>query len=59
MTHSDLESLYEALALGIDAAGPDHAQVYLAKVALALAETLNDTPAALAIIADCQANLTR
>ncbi|THD72856.1 DUF2783 domain-containing protein [Thalassobius vesicularis] len=58
MTHSDLETIYEALAQGIDTAG-EHAPVYLAKVALALAETLNDAPAALKIIADAQANLTR
>lgn len=59
MTPSDLETIYEALATGIDAAGPDHAQVYLAKIALALAERLDDVPATLAIVTECQADLTR
>lgn len=59
MTHPDLETLYEALAQGIDAAGAEHAQVYLAKVALSLAESLDDLPAALEIIQQCQANLSR
>lgn len=59
MTHSDLETLYEALAEGIDAVGPDQAPVYLAKIALALADALDDAPAALAILSECKDNLTR
>lgn len=57
MTHQDLETVYEALATGIDAVGPEQAQVYLAKIALALADALNDSPATLAIIAECQAHI--
>lgn len=59
MTPQELETVYEALARGIDAAGPDHAQVYLAKVALALAHDMNDTRAALSIIESCKDDLTR
>ena len=57
MTHQDLETVYEALATGIDAVGPEQAQVYLAKIALALADALNDPPATLAIITECQAHI--
>ncbi|MDF1803419.1 hypothetical protein [Thalassovita sp.] len=59
MTHQNLETVYEALALGIDAVGPEHAQLYLAKIALALAQALDDAPAALAVIEDCKADLSR
>jgi len=59
VTHQDLETLYEAMALGIDAVGPEHSQLYLAKIALALAEALDDVPAALDVIENCKADLSR
>lgn len=59
MTSEELETVYEALARGIDAAGPEYAQVYLAKIALALAHDLNDARAALAIIESCKNDLKR
>jgi hypothetical protein len=37
----DLERAYETLAVAVDQAGPDHEAVFLAKLALALAERLN------------------
>jgi hypothetical protein len=36
----DLERAYETLAVAIDQAGPEHEAVFLAKLALALAERL-------------------
>jgi hypothetical protein len=36
----DLERAYEALAVAIDQAGPQHEAVFLAKLALVLAERL-------------------
>lgn len=39
---ADLEDVYEALAAGIDAAGPEREAFYLAKVALLLAERIGD-----------------
>ena len=37
MTHSDLESVYEALAGQLDVVGEEKANLYLAKLALLLA----------------------
>jgi hypothetical protein len=36
----DLERAYETLAVAIDQAGPEHETVFLAKLALAMAERL-------------------
>ncbi|MDK3019150.1 hypothetical protein [Pseudodonghicola flavimaris] len=57
MTDADLERLYEAMAETLGTLPrTDHA-LYLAKLALALAETLDDTPQALAVIAECRQGL--
>lgn len=57
MTQDDLEQVYEALAQAIDRAGPEQAQVYLAKLALALAEELGDGARVQAVIAECETGL--
>jgi len=54
----DLETVYAALAEGIDAHGPDQSEMFLAKVALLLAEALNDEARALQAIADARRNMT-
>ena len=54
----DLEAVYAALAEGIDAHGPEHSEMFLAKAALLLAEALGDEDCALRAIADAQRNMT-
>ncbi|MCL4675798.1 MAG: hypothetical protein KJZ59_07205 [Pararhodobacter sp.] len=54
---ADIEPLYDSLARLVDAAGPEKAPLVLAKVALALGHALNDTPRAMAIVADCAEDL--
>ena len=54
----DLEAVYAALAEGIDAHGPEHSEMFLAKAALLLAEALGDEDRALRAIADAQCNMT-
>ena len=54
----DLEAVYAALAEGIDAHGPEHSEMVLAKAALLLAEALGDEDRALRAIADAQRNVT-
>ena len=54
----DLEAVYAALAEGIDAAGPEHREMFLAQAALLLAEALGDEDRALRAIADAQRNMT-
>ena len=54
----DLEAVYAALAEGIDAHGPEHSEMFLAKAALLLAEALGDEGRALRAIADAQRNMT-
>ena len=54
----DLEAVYAALAEGIDAHGPEHSEMFLAKAALLLAEALGDEDRALQAIADAQRNMT-
>ncbi len=39
---ADLEQVYDTLALAIDRAGPEHAERFLAKLALLLAHELGD-----------------
>ena len=56
--HVDLEAVYAALAAGIDAHGPEHSEMFLAKAALLLAEALGDEDRALRAIADAQRNMT-
>ena len=54
----DLEAIYAALAEGIDAHGPEHSEMFLAKAALLLAEALGDEGHALRAIVDAQRNMT-
>ena len=54
----DLEAVYAALAEGIDAHGPEHSEMFLAKAALLLAAALGDEDRALRAIADAQRNMT-
>ena len=54
----DLEAVYAALAEGIDAHGPEHSEMFLAKAALLLAEARGDKDRALRAIADAQRNMT-
>ena len=54
----DLEEVYAALAEGIDAHGPEHSEMFLAKAVLLLAEALGDEDRALRAIADAQRNMT-
>lgn len=54
-----MEQVYEAMAEGIEAVGEDQAAVYLAKLALALAERLNDPQAAVSLARQCQRGLGR
>ena len=54
----DLEEVYAALAEGIDAHGPEHSEMFLAKAVLLLAEALCDEDRALRAIADAQRNMT-
>ena len=42
MRFEDLEQVYEAMASGMDAAGPEREQVFLAKLCLLLAHRLGD-----------------
>ena len=54
----DLEAVYAALAEGIDAHGPEHSEMFLAKAALLMAEARGDEDRALRAIADAQRNMT-
>jgi len=47
----DLEALWEALARAVDQAGADRSELFLAKLALLLAEALGDRAAVEAAIA--------
>lgn len=42
MNQSDLERLYDVLAQAIDEAGPEKSELFLAKLALLLADALDD-----------------
>lgn len=57
MSPGDLETVHEAMARAIDEVGPERAGLYLAKLALALAETLGSAERALAIIEECREGL--
>lgn len=52
-----LEDVYDDLARGIDAVGREAAEIYLAKVCLALAHELGDAPRACRIAAQCRTDL--
>lgn len=44
MTTADLELAYDALAEGLDAAGPDKGELFLVKLALLLAHQAGNRP---------------
>ncbi|WP_300436313.1 hypothetical protein [uncultured Mameliella sp.] len=58
MTQAELERIYEAMAKAIDAVGPDQSEVFLARLALALAEDLDQPERALEVIGESKAALT-
>lgn len=53
-----MEDVYAALAEGIDRHGPEASEMFLAKVALLLAEDSGDAARALHLIADAQRNMS-
>ena len=57
MSDKTLEDVYAALAEGIDAAGRDKEAMFLAKVALLLAQELAHPGRALELIAAAQTNM--
>ena len=52
-----MEDVYAALAEGIDRHGPEASEMFLAKVALLLAEDSGDPDRALRLISDAQRNM--
>ena len=57
MPFADLEAVYERLAAAIDQAGDDKSALFLAKLALVLADELGEREAVLAAIEACLADL--
>jgi len=53
-----IEDVYTALAEGIDRHGPEASEMFLAKVALLLAEEIGDADRVLRVIDDAQRNMT-
>ncbi|WP_174148882.1 DUF2783 domain-containing protein [Leisingera sp. ANG59] len=58
MTDRDIEAVYEAIATQIDKVGPANAELYLAKLALLLANEIGDHRRALKCVTDASASLT-
>lgn len=54
MKQTDLESIYEVLANTLDAIVPEQREVYLAKLALALCDTLGARQPCLDAILECR-----
>ena len=54
---ANMEDVYAALAEGIDAVGPEKEAMFLAKVALLLAQELGDCDRALELISSAQGNM--
>ena len=52
-----IEDVYAALAEGIDRHGPEASEMFLAKVALLLAEDSGDPARTLRLISDAQRNM--
>lgn len=50
MTPTDVERVYEALAEGVDRAGAQNSELFLAKLALLLSHELGDAARAVALI---------
>ncbi len=57
MTKKTMEDVYAALAEGIDSAGRDKESFFLSKVALLLADRLNNPELVLKLIADAEKNM--
>ena len=57
MTQTELETIFDALAQGIDQAG-EASKVFLAKVCLALAKNIDEADQVLEIIAKAEADLS-
>jgi len=53
---ADIEDVFEALAITIDAVGAERTPLFLAKLALALAQALDDPVRAMAIISAAAAD---
>lgn len=53
----DLEKIYELVAAGIDAAGPERESLFLAKLCLTLAHHVGDPEVIEQAIADARAHL--
>jgi hypothetical protein len=58
MTDRDIEAVYEAIATQIDRVGPANAELYLAKLALLLANEIGNHQRALKCVTDAAASLT-
>jgi hypothetical protein len=56
MTQAELETIFDALAQGIDQAG-EASEIFLAKVCLALAKDIDKADRVLDILAKAEANL--
>lgn len=54
MTQDDLETVYEAMAEAIDAEAPAARELFLARLALALADSLGDPAQCRTLIAECR-----
>lgn len=57
LSQADIEVIYERLALGIDEAGPERTPVFLAKVAMLMANEIGDPDLALRLIVDALQDL--
>ena len=52
-----LETVYDQLALAIDAAGPEKSELFLVKLALLVAQALGDAPSFVDLIERAQKDL--
>ena len=57
MTQDDLEEVYQALAETLAAIAPGERELYLAKLALALCETVGSAAPCLGAIVECRTGL--
>lgn len=57
MTPREVETVYETLAEQIDAISPDQRELYLAKLALLLANEVGDAPRVCGLVKDAAQNL--
>lgn len=57
MTPREVETVYEALAIQIDAIGPEKREMFLAKLALLMAHEIGDAPRVCRMIEDAAKNI--